>query len=160
MVDVFSFNVLCTSRKRDIQTHANVSSRCSPPYLSIHNKLAIVIGGGDYPHLSKACLMSFPDTDGKCTQDETPMLNFGSTFRNLDNVLPNMIAMPTTSHHLSCFSTWAYNLNTEGAKLRTCSSFAAAGHKDSKGSLVFGEEAGLKFEVRNQAKSFVRAHKL
>lgn len=87
------------------------------------------------------------------------MLNFGSTFRNLDNVLPNMIGMPTISHHLQCFSQFAYNLNTEGANLRVCPSFSAAG-KDSKGSLVFGEEAGLKFEVRNQARSFVRAHKL
>ena len=85
------------------------------------------------------------------------MLNFGSTFRNLDNVLPNMIAMPTTIHHLPCFSQFAYNVNTEGAKLRVCPSFSAAG-KDSKGSLAFGEEAGLKFEVRNQAISFVRAH--
>ena len=125
------------------------------------NKItAIVIGGGDYPHLNRACLNSFPDTDRRCTQDTTPILNFGSTFRNLDNLLPNMIAMPTTSSHIHCFSQFVYNLNTEGATLRTCPSFAAAGHKDSKGSLVFGEEAGLKFEVRNQAKSFVRAHKL
>jgi len=101
--------------------------------------------------------MSFPDTDGRCTQDETPMLNFGSTFRNLDNVLPNMIALPTPSHHLSCFSTWAYNHNIEGATQRLCPSFNAAGHKD-RGSLIFGEEAGLKFEVRIQARSFVKAY--
>ena len=101
--------------------------------------------------------MSFPDTDGRCKQDKTPMLNFGSTFRNLGNVLPNMIGMPTPSHHLSCFSTWAYNHNIEGATQRLCPSFNAAGHKD-RGSLIFGEEVGLKFEVRIQARSFVRAY--
>ncbi len=49
------------------------------------------------------------------------------------------------------------NHNIEGATQRLCPSFNAAGHKD-RGSLIFGEEAGLKFEVRNQARSFVESY--
>lgn len=100
---------------------------------------AIVIGGGDYPHLHPDCLENFPYTSPKCSKNDTPILQFGSAFSYAQS-LPNMIPMPMTATHLPCFRAF-------GAFGKVCADFSPKGHDDVPGKLVFGDEFGLNFEV-------------
>ena len=76
-------------------------------------EFALAISSGDYPHVD---IHKIPHLDGKA-----PVLQFGSAFRELDKLFPNMVAMPMPSgpSFLRCFAEWVKNSGD-----RVCEDFA------------------------------------
>ena len=108
-----------------------------------NDELAIVISGGDYPKLSRNCLLSFPNTSDECISYKTPILQFGSVFRppTYSQSLPNMLMMPMSATHLTCFTQYGIS-----DKEKVCDSFSEK-TPNAKRYMVFGD-GGTKFEVR------------
>jgi len=108
------------------------------------DELAIVISGGDYPKLSRNCLLSFPNTSDECISHKTPILQFGSVFRppTYSQSLPNMLMMPMSATHLTCFT--QYGISN---KEKVCDSFSEK-TPNAKRYMVFGDGTSTKFEVR------------
>ena len=107
------------------------------------DELAIVISGGDYPKLSRNCLLSFPNTSDECISHKTPILQFGSVFRppTYSQSLPNMLMMPMSATHLTCFTQYGVS-----NKEKVCDSFSEK-TPNAKRYMVFGDTS-TKFEVR------------
>ena len=109
------------------------------------DELAIVISGGDYPKLSRNCLLSFPNTSDECIAYKTPILQFGSVFRSptYSQSLPNMLMMPMSATHLTCFTQYGIS-----DKEKVCDSFSEK-TMNAKRYMVFGDDGtSTKFEVR------------
>jgi len=95
-------------------------------FTSTQSELVIPIGSGDYPHVIPSNL---PHTNGV-----SPVLMFGSAFRD-PQMYSNMIAMPMPeNHHLDCFLEWVeHDYSTVCDLLQS-------------GALIFGEEEGLEYD--------------
>ena len=114
------------------------------------DELAIVISGGDYPKLSRNCLLSFPNTSSECISYKTPILQFGSVFRSptYTKSLENMLMMPMSATHLTCFA--QYGISN---KEKVCDSFSEK-TMNAKRYMVFGD-GSTKFEVRQCVYAYV-----
>ena len=78
------------------------------------------------------------------TGNPAPVLHFGSVFRQ-PRMFPNIVAMPMpTPEHLYCIEKWAIRPGIVCRELRARTSADDGG---GGGGLVFGEEAGLAWEV-------------
>ena len=116
------------------------------------DELAIVISGGDYPKLSRQCLVSFPNTSEQCISHKAPVLQFGSVFRQqspttttYSQSLPNMLMMPMSATHLTCFTQFGLS---DGQNV--CDSFNSektVPNAERYMYMVFGD-GSTKFEVR------------
>jgi len=106
------------------------------------DELVLSIDSGDYPHLEKPCIDTFPSTGEGCESAAiAPVLVFGSAFRHYD-IIPNMIAMPPPdSINMHCFRSYVTSEHTS-----VCQSIKPASPTDGGEGLVFGEEFGLKWE--------------
>ena len=126
------------------------------------DELAIVISGGDYPKLSRQCLVSFPNTSEQCISHKAPVLQFGSVFRQSSptttysqSLLPNMVMMPMSTTHLTCFTQFGLS---DGQKV--CDSFSekiTPNAKERYMYMVFGD-GSTKFEVRHICRVLVCVH--
>lgn len=118
------------------------------------SELIIPVASGDYPHVIPSKL---PHTTGVA-----PVLMFGSVFRDINNVYPNMVAMPMPpQQHLGCFVEWVksgrvckYLLPSSDNSVIIIDADDDDGgdeeEKDSSsstsdGTLVFGEDYGLEW---------------
>ena len=116
------------------------------------DELAIVISGGDYPKLSRQCLVSFPNTPEQCISHKAPVLQFGSVFRQSSttttttysqSLLQNMLMMPMSATHLTCFTQFGLS---DGHTV--CDSFSEkTPYAERYMYMVFGD-GSTKFEVR------------
>ena len=110
------------------------------------DELAIVISGGDYPKLSRQCLVSFPNTSEQCISHKAPVLQFGSVFQSptYSQSLPNMLMMPMSATHLTCFTQFGLS-----DRQKVCDSFSEKTPYAERYNMymVFGD-GSTKFEVR------------